>query len=309
MKFCPRCGMEGAAEAARDDAPLNLNVGPRRYQVGDRLAIGSICTIYRCRVQSRRGVLEGTFKIARDARTNGLVANEAGVLRHLHQHDDGRFAPFLPAVEDSFQLSGDPSGPPRQANVLRLHEEIATPDELYSLAEVRARYSGGLEGRDVAWIWRRLLTILGYAHARNVIHAAVLPMHVMIEPREHKLVLIDWCCAAIGAPAEPPIIITGGHLSWYQRQEALSAPPTPALDIGLGARSMIELLGGDPVRGEFPPAVEPALQRYFKRCLTGACDAAKLLEDFDQLIEALWGPRKFRVLAMPPRKNAAPARR
>jgi hypothetical protein len=85
------------------------------------------------------------------------------------------------------------------------------------------------------------------------------------------------------------------------------------LDVALGVRCMVFLLGGDPVRAEFPPGTEPALVRYFRRCLglasdgsldapsPVASDAWKLLEDFDKVIEALWGPRRFQVLAMPPK--------
>jgi hypothetical protein len=71
---------------------------------------------------------------------------------------------------------------------------------------------------------------------------------------------------------------------------------------------MIELLGGDPLGEEFPEAVDPAIQRHFQRCLGSATgkrpDAWKLLEDFDRLIETLWGPRKFRELPMPPKVRA-----
>ena len=41
----------------------------------------------------------------------------------------------------------------------------------------------------MAWVWRRLLTIVGFAHANHVVHGAVLPPHVVIEPKEHKLLL------------------------------------------------------------------------------------------------------------------------
>ncbi|MCY0672106.1 hypothetical protein OVX45_27535, partial [Klebsiella pneumoniae] len=76
----------------------------------------------------------------------------------------------------------------------------------------------------------------------------------------------------------------------------------------MGARCMIELLGGDPVSAELSPAVDPALRRYFSRCLDPASAderslAWKLLEDFDRLIEALWGPRQFRPLALPPKRR------
>jgi hypothetical protein len=68
---------------------------------------------------------------------------------------------------------------------------------------------------------------------------------------------------------------------------------------------MIELLGGDAMEETFPPAVDPAIERHLRRCLGAATsqrpDAWKLLDDFDRLIETLWGPRKFRVLTMPAR--------
>jgi serine/threonine protein kinase len=194
--------------------------------------------------------------------------------------------------------------------VLKLDDDIRSPaDELYTLEDVRAAHPAGLDARDVAWIWRRLLSVLGFAHTQGVIHGQILPMHVLIEPREHKLVLVDWCAAVPQAPprAKGLSIISSGHRAWYRREIALTDPPSPALDIALAARCMIELLGGDPIDETFPPSVDPAIQRHFQRCLGSASgkrpDAPKLLEDFDRLIEALWGPRKFRVLEMPPKQR------
>jgi hypothetical protein len=82
---------------------------------------------------------------------------------------------------------------------------------------------------------------------------------------------------------------------------------TSGLDVALGARCALELLGGDPVRGTASPALEPALARYFERCATsgaraGVDDAPRALADFDRLIDTLWGPRQFRVLTLPPKR-------
>jgi hypothetical protein len=63
---------------------------------------------------------------------------------------------------------------------------------------------------------------------------------------------------------------------------------------------MIELLGGDPVSAEFPASTPPGLRRHFSRCLGRRHALAwRLLEDFDRLIDALWGPRRFMKLDMP----------
>jgi hypothetical protein len=292
--------------AAADSAPIDVTVGRRTYRIHDRIAIGAISMIYRCRFAGEKGEAEGIFKIARDARTNDLIENEAQMLRRLHlRESNARFFPFIPALEASVNL--DAAGEtPRRGNILRMHEEIRSPDELYSLLEVRAQYPAGLDARDMAWMWRRLLTVLGFVQDSGLIHGAVLPMHILIDPRDHKLVLIDWCSARIG-PYEPqPLVLDHAYEHWYRRQMSGRDATTPALDIGFGVRCMIELMGGDPIDARCPDAVEPAIQRYFQRCLApskAAPVALRLLEEFDQLLEALWGPRKFRVFAMPPKRH------
>jgi hypothetical protein len=302
LKFCPRCGLADAAELAADTAPMDVAAAGRTYRVEDRLAIGSVCNLYRCRFRKASREIEGIFKIARDARANELVANEAQALSVLHESEGtGKFKPFLPELEHSFALESSGSAEPRRANVLRMHPEIRSPDELYTLAEVRQVYQRGLDARDVAWIWRRLLSVLGYVHSVGLVHGAVLPMHVLIEPREHKLVLIDWCCANHPRAAARPVSVMGGFGDWYKRDGAARGAPTASVDLAFGARSMVHLAGGDPLDLKFPDSVEAGIQRHLARCVDGAKDAWKLLDDFDKLIEALWGPRQFRELKMPPR--------
>jgi serine/threonine protein kinase len=307
--FCPRCGLADAPTAAADNSPLDLVSAGRTFRVSDRLAVGSFCTLYLCRFLAAGREVTGVLKLARDPQSNARLANEAAVLRHLHAATDAaRFTPFLPAVEASFDLEAE--SPPRRANVLRLDDTIRSPADLYTLDDVRQAYPQGLDPRDLAWIWRRLLNVLGFAHAHNVVHRAVLPPHILIEPHEHKLVLIGWSSAATTTtiPGHAPDLITGGYRDWYRRSGAARNPNAPSLDLALATRTAIELLGGDPLRAEFPPSPDPALGRYFARCL--GVDGAgtpthpwQLLEDFDRLIEALWGPRTFREFKLPPRPS------
>jgi hypothetical protein len=302
-RFCPHCGLADVKAAALDTAPVDVTVGRCTYRINDRIAVGAICMIYRCRFRGESGEAEGVFKIARDGRTNDLVTNEADVLQSLHSVEDKeRLRPFIPALKASF-THGSGHELPRQANILRLHEEIRSVDELYSLAEVKAHYAAGLEARDMAWIWRRLLTVLGYIHNNDIVHCAVLPMHILIDPRDHKLVLIDWCSAVQQVRSEPGAVVVLDHSyePWYRRQLGGRKVPSKSLDVGLAARCMVDLMGGDGLEVKLPPAVEPALGRYFQRCIVDAPSAWTMLQDFDHLIEALWGPRRFRTFAMPPK--------
>lgn len=294
-------------DAALDHEPIEVTVGSRRFQVCDRIEIGAISTIYRCRFQSARSDVEGVFKIARDPRVNDLIENEARFLRRLHAAADAeRFNAFLPAIEESFRF-GEGASARRQANILRMHPEIRSPDELYSLAEIKAQYPGGLDPRDVAWVWRRLLSVIGHVHAHDIVHTQVLPMHVLVEPRDHKLVLIDWCCAQSLVEKRAPTIISGGYRPWYNRAGGATESATRGLDIDFAARCMIDLMGGDPITETFPANLDPALQRYFQRCLAAtspaSTDAFRLLADFDHLIETLWGPRKYRPLELAPKSR------
>ncbi|MCA9254983.1 MAG: hypothetical protein KDA33_05070 [Phycisphaerales bacterium] len=231
----------------------------------------------------------GVFKIARIHHTNPHVSHEASILRRLHTADTtGRYAPFLPELVDITSYMDDAGGPARTALALRYHEGVADPSALYTLSEVRDAYPQGVDARDMAWMWRRLLSILGYVHQQRLAHGAVTPAHVLIEPAGHKLVLIGWSGAvAFGAPWR----LQPGAWRDFPRWEDGASPRT---DLSGAARSMRYLLGG---------AIEPAIDRHLERAAESNGDAWQLLSDFDRVIEALWGPRQFRPFEMPARAN------
>ena len=320
-RHCPRCGLADVAVAAADKSAMDVLVDGRTFRVLDRVGVGSVSTVYRCRFAGSAHAaptapleIEGVVKVARDAKANELLANEVATLAKLRAADPaGRYTPFLPAVEATFGLA--PEDPPvpgravvsRAATIFRMHPEIRSPaDELYSLDEVRLSHPAGLDPRHVAWIWRRVLTVLGFAHQNGVIHGAVLPPHVLVEPREHKLVLVDWTCAVPADGSRPLRVIAGDRFArWYKREPSARPPPWPAVDVALAARSMVELMGGDPVEMTAPPTVDPALVRHYGRCVgTGPGarpDPWRLLDDFDKLIAAMWGKRHFVPLPLPPK--------
>ena len=64
-KFCPRCGLADPLGAAADTSPVEIASGSQSFQVLDRIAIGSVCALYRCRFKVGGRDVEGVFKIAR----------------------------------------------------------------------------------------------------------------------------------------------------------------------------------------------------------------------------------------------------
>ena len=159
----------------------------------------------------------------------------------------------------------------------------------------------------MAWIWRRLLLALAHTHDRDVIHGAVLPTHILIHPGAHGLLLVDWCASVLDAR------LTGAHVpaispeyeGWYPLPVLARKTPTRAVDLEMGLRCMVFLLGGDPLTGSLPPGVPAPIRIYLQSALwTGAArtDAAPLYRDFSDILADLWGRRKFLPFAMPARR-------
>ena len=269
----------------------------RTYRVGERIAAGAVAALYRGACQD--GVLgEVLLKVARRPAENDLLENEAAALHAigagpLHE----RYGPYFPTLQEDFAYR-DPAGIVRRVNV------FGWMPGLYSLAEVAAHYPRGIDARDMAWIWRRLLVALGMAHRAGVIHGAVLPAHVLVLPAEHGLILIDWCYA-VTAPGGHVAALPAGYRGWYPPEVPAKGAASAATDIYLAARTMLALLGGDPRSAEMPPSVPGLLRAHLRACLLASPrqrpdDAWALRETFDDVIERLWGPRAFHPFAMPP---------
>src|SRR4029453_9406676 len=142
---------------------------------------GDLANLYR--------VPGGHLKLVRDPSCNDLMAREAAALRRLAEHGDPRYLPYVPRLVDSFRH--------KEGSTIRRGNVIATSARnLHSLAEVAAARPHGLHPRDPAGLWRRPLVPLRPGPRAGVIHGAVLPAHVLIEPDDHGVVLVDWCYSA-----------------------------------------------------------------------------------------------------------------
>jgi hypothetical protein len=280
------------------------------YYIEDAYSQDGVFNLYRARLEENGGERPVTLKIPRDVHDNDLAQNEARILQILMAGKAaGKLGAYLPGWVETFLL--EDGGATRQVNVFERQPGW------YSLEEVRAAYPRGVDPKDMAWIWRRLLVALGFAHVNGVIHGAVLPGNVFILPGQHGLRLENWAFAVRDPSSSGEIIaaIDAEHEDWYPDEARNSQPPACATDIAMSARCMIYLLGGDPV-GRFVPAgrehpasggmparVPAALRMFLKSCILPGVrarpqDAWVLKEELDELLEKLWGPRKFHPFVM-----------
>ncbi len=294
----------GRYSADGDSIPTTIRMSTRRraYDVGTLIRTDEVCQHFACQFELNGFIQSGEFKIARTAQDNDLMRTEARVLRHLHADKSfERLWPFIPEIFDSF-LYADERTAPRQANI------ISRVAKTYSLEEVRHAYPGGIDPKDMAWIWRKLLIALGFTHAQGVLHNAMLPLHILIEPNQHGLILDNWVYAlqaSIDSSTHLTALVSA-YEAWYPAEVFVRQPPCPSLDIFMGARCMVALLGGDPITGEIPATVPKAIASFLRGCLLPAPQhrpqqAWDVLNEFTHLIERMWGPRTLRPFIMPAR--------
>ena len=281
-----------------DAAPSVLRSFKREYRIGGTLAEGEIYTFYPCSYSEYRRIVQAELHIVRDPQDNDLGQNEVRILRILQAGKwAAKFAPYLPRLIDSFIYRY--AGTAHQASVFPWREGWV------SLEEIRQVYPAGIDPKDMAWMWRRLLVALGFAHVNGVIHGAVLPKNIWILPEQHGLLLDGWSFAAFDPEktGERILAVEPDYESWYPEEVVQGEAPLPGTDIGMSAWCMSYILGGDPPRGLLPDAVPGLLQSFLKGCTlpgkrTRPQDAWGLKDELDDLLARLWGKRTFHPFTM-----------
>jgi serine/threonine protein kinase len=278
-------------------AKTALQTKQHEYIIETGFSEADIYNIYDCQYQEAGQPRQGILKIVREPGNNDLGQNEARVLGYLQSGTNAeRYSPYIPSLVESFVY--DDGAAARQALVLEKYSGW------YSLAEAHGAYPGGVDPKDMAWMWRRLLVALGFAHANRIIHAAVLPKNIWIQPEQHGLMLANWMYAVVDSEnsGERISAIDAEYADWYPAEVFKQDIPIFGIDILFSARCMIDLLGGDPIGGVLPASVPVQLKSFFHGCILPVKrvpqDAWALKEEFDELLERLWGERKFHPFKM-----------
>jgi hypothetical protein len=231
-------------------------------------------------------VHNGLLKLVRDPSCNDLIEREALALRALADRGDPRYLPYVPRLVETYRHR-DARGVLRRGNVIAV-----SATGLHSLAEVAARRPDGLDPRDAAWMWRRLLVALGLAHRAGRVHGAVVGEHVLIQPDEHGVVLVDWCYSA-GRGERVPAIVPR-HRDRYPAEVLDRGEVGPGTDLAMTAGLMLDLMAGKtpkPLRA-FADGCRQTHLRHRPD------DAWRLLAELDELLERLYGRRTFRPFTL-----------
>jgi serine/threonine protein kinase len=289
-EYCPdRDEADADTQTTRPAPEVQTVSGPQRaYTLLGSLAVGDAADVYLGSAAESYYLL----KMSRSGAGNIRLDNERQVLATLSARaGTTTYRHYLPALVDSFTVH---EGFPKRINM------FAYEPGFYTLEQVHEQHPA-LDGRHLAWIFNRLLTVLGFCHRRQIVHGAILPCHVLLHTANHGLQLVGWGQSV--QAGETIAIQPSRYQDWYPVEILKHQPVSPATDVFLAAQCVTYLAGGDPVHDRMPDTVPAPMRAFIKSCLLeGAAmrphDAWTVMEEFDDLLRRLYGPPQFHPLSM-----------
>lgn len=260
------------------------------YEVLDTYRVGEVADLLLAETEAKARRL---LKIVRIPSDNDLLDTEARALGELLKKTDKKaelFLKYLPNLVEAFTLIEDRKH--RRVNVFEVAEGF------FSLAEIRSAYPDGLDARDVAWMLRRTFGILGWIHSHDYVHGAALPEHILVHPADHGAKLVGWSYSV--RKGQRITAISASRKAMYPASVLKKEPAKFALDVQMTAESAILLLSEK--NGTLKSDVPKEIGTFLSGARSGAVkDGWDAYRDFDSVLTRVYGKRKYRPLAMPPR--------
>lgn len=259
---------------------VDIDGAPRLF--ADLLADGDLAELWRSPGDDGDPCVA---KVAREAADNDLIFNEAEALQRLHAAE-ARQTALLPRLWGRFFTRDGRAG-----NLLGLVEG-------YTGLQLRELLPGGVPPEHVVWIGRRLLSVVGFAHNQGLLHGNIEPAHVVVRPRDHRAVLIDWCYTIV-EPGRTGQGFRAIHETYSAPEVAQRGRPTPAADLLSIGRTLAFLLGADPLELDLGDHVPEPLRRFIRYLarpspLQRAQDAWEMYFELERVRDVCFGPHVFR---------------
>lgn len=232
----------GSYGTASSSVITTITTKIHEYRVLQPIATGEVARLYKAEYEDKNGQKKcAAIKIALDDKDNKLIRNEQKILKKLARVLDPKDAVSLPVLIDTFE-----TGDGKAASVLELIDGY----DFEALLEHPLYENGLRDPYHIGWILERQLALLGHLHKNMIVHGNIEPRHLMLNPHNHNVVLLDFCFAVDSPEAGDYIHINTPDYS--PPEIASKGPPLPQTDLyGLG-KSMIYLLGGNPRTGKLP---------------------------------------------------------
>lgn len=242
---------------------MSITLG--NYEVVKQIGEGGFARTYKARhiLLGEYACLKQNIDLTKEDKE--LLRNEAKLLWRIHHHS-------LPTLRDYMEL-------PDGSCVLVM--TFIEGKELFKV--IRDDYPAGLDPEHVCWITQRLLNALHYLHFYGIIHGDVKPQNILIVPKDHNAVLVDYGLSIINPKHGTKTV---GYTEAFAAPEQIDGKaPLPETDIYCLGCCMIYCLGGNFKAMTYPKSVPKELQEYFNQMVVR--DPLKRPSNAEALIKPL----------------------
>ncbi|MBI2463237.1 MAG: hypothetical protein HYV65_03335 [Candidatus Spechtbacteria bacterium] len=261
---------------------ITIRNGHHVYQVGKKVAEAGKYRLYLC---TQEGVKrEYILQIANETKDNGALQRAAYILKELQRRAEELEVEYarpdeplnyqlgFPELMDSF-ICTEQGG--RQVNVFAFRN-VENVGDMVPLINITAKDRLRVDLRTSAWIMGKLLKLLAFLHNEGISVNLLSGKNIVIEPKEHYVVIFEWSFAQIHTDTVPVEV---------RRQE-----------ISQAAQSVVVALGGDLKTGTIPNDGDEAFRRYtdylWRLARGSESNAERAHLAFYELIDLLW-ERKY----------------
>lgn len=264
-----------------------------RYRVDGRLARGESSDVLLARRDHRVGerviakvLRASTDRDRLDAEWSTLVALSKSEARGNHH-----FTRLLPQPVTQGEARFGAHGHAGDAFTALYRFESGF---VHDFNAVRNVYPRGVPATAAVWMYKRVLELLAFIHDSGFAHGAVLPRHLLVHARDHGVRLCGFSCA--GRIGDVLAARVKADELFYPAGMARS---TALLDIVMAARSILFVLGGDPLRAPAgtPPEVAAAVES--DAAGAGASTAMDALAKVDRAARAAFGAPRYVPFDLP----------
>lgn len=236
---------------------------------------------------------EVLVKVSAHPTHNQWLIREAEVLGRL---DAAGLGESVPRITDTFVAAGD-GGQQYRVNVMDLRPGFV------SVADLIRMFPSGLDPVHVGWVGRRVLAQVMAAEKVRLVHGAIVPDHVLIEPTKHEVIHIGWAHAV-----DPTINQKVSHVvtRWkdcYPKEVIRREPATAKTDIAMAGMTIAILLGWNTKKLGLPGAVPKEMVKVIQSCVDPSPGrrfntGRDAFDEFTRVVRGLWG-NQYRPLVLP----------
>lgn len=251
------------------------------YDIGEEIKTPGIYSRYKATYDA--GYEKCEVLVTRDPKDSDLTTAYVSAMKKIKNEAPDAYKAFYPEFVEFFRYRTD-------ANTDHAALTQKIPDGFSPFSKILEVYPEGIGGRDVAWIFKRMLTAVGNAHDIGLIHGAPTLDAFLVHPEFHGVILADWQYSVNDGEAMKalPPEFKNDYPEYVFKKENVGY----ALDIYLCAKMAQKLLRADAPR---------QLNAFFNACLlTTPLEAKYLLGEFDDLLGRLYGPPKFNPFTLNP---------